>query len=91
MSIRIVLLTLSQGTFLLQEGKMNIILSSSPNKLPYRISLAQQEEIMAQVNELVEKGMVRPSSSTFCSLVLLVQKKDGSYHMCGLSCAKQEY
>ena len=42
-----------------------------------------QEEIIAQVNELVEKGMVCPSSSLlFCSPVLLVQKKDGSYHRC---------
>ena len=56
--------------------------SSPPNKPPYRVSLAQQEEIMAQVNELVEKGMVRPSSSPFLSPVLLVQKKDGSYRMC---------
>src|SRR5271168_382171 len=55
---------------------------SPPNKPPYRVSPAQQEEIMAQVNELVEKGMVRPSSSPFCSLVSLVQKKDGSYRMC---------
>ncbi|MCO5596537.1 hypothetical protein L7F22_050602 [Adiantum nelumboides] len=53
--------------------------SSPPNKPPYRVSQAQQEEIMKQVNELVEKGMVRPSSSPFCSLVLLVQKKDGTY------------
>ncbi|MCO5568294.1 hypothetical protein L7F22_021993 [Adiantum nelumboides] len=56
--------------------------SSPPNKPPYRVSQAQQEEIMKQVNELVEKGMVRPSSSPFCSPVLLVQKKDGTYHMC---------
>ena len=53
-----------------------------PNKPPYRVSLAQQEEIMAQVNELVEKGMVQPSSSPFCLPMLLVQKKDGSYRMC---------
>ncbi|MCO5587568.1 hypothetical protein L7F22_041517 [Adiantum nelumboides] len=55
--------------------------SSPPNKRPYRVSQAQQEEIMRQVNELVEKGMVRPSSSPFCSPVLLVQKKDGTYHL----------
>ncbi|MCO5611771.1 hypothetical protein L7F22_066030 [Adiantum nelumboides] len=55
---------------------------SPPNKPPYRVSQAQQEEIMRQVNELVEKGMVRPSSSPFCSPVLLVQKKDGTYRMC---------
>ncbi|MCO5551366.1 hypothetical protein L7F22_004868 [Adiantum nelumboides] len=57
--------------------------SSPPNKPPYRVSQAQQEEIMRQVNELVEKGMVRPSSSPFCSPVLLVHKKDGTYRMTG--------
>ncbi|MCO5582158.1 hypothetical protein L7F22_036048 [Adiantum nelumboides] len=31
--------------------------SSPPNKPPYRVSRAQQEEIMRQVNELVEKRM----------------------------------
>ncbi|MCO5593943.1 hypothetical protein L7F22_047962 [Adiantum nelumboides] len=56
--------------------------SSPPNKSPYRVSQAQQEEIMRQVNELVEKGMVRPSSSPFCSPILLVHKKDGTYRMC---------
>ena len=61
--------------------------SSPPNRPPYRVSLAQQEEIMAQVNELLDKGMVRPSSSPYCSPVLLVQKKDGSYRMCVDYCA----
>ena len=56
--------------------------SSPPNRAPYRVSLAQQEEIMTQVNELLEKGMIHPSSSPYCSLILLVQKKDGSYRMC---------
>ncbi|MCO5548361.1 hypothetical protein L7F22_001818 [Adiantum nelumboides] len=56
--------------------------SSLPNKPLYRVSKAQQEEIMRQVNEMVEKGMVRPSSSPFCSPILLVQKKDGTYRMC---------
>ena len=37
---------------------------------------------MAQVKDLLEKGMIQPSSSPFCSPILLVQKKDGSYHMC---------
>ncbi|MCO5564499.1 hypothetical protein L7F22_018160 [Adiantum nelumboides] len=53
-----------------------------PNKPPYRVSQAQREEIIRPVNELVEKGMVGPSSSPFCSPVLLVQKKDGTYRIC---------
>ena len=56
--------------------------SNPPNRAPYRVSLAQQEEIMAQVNELLEKGMIRHSSSPYCLPVLLVQKKDGTYRMC---------
>ena len=56
--------------------------SSPPNKLPYRVSAAQQEEIMSQVKELLEKGLIQPSSSPYCSPVLLVQKKDGSWRMC---------
>ncbi|MCO5584797.1 hypothetical protein L7F22_038729 [Adiantum nelumboides] len=56
--------------------------SAAPNKPPYRVSAAQQEEIMTQVNELLQKGHIQPSSSPFCSPVLLVQKKDGSWRMC---------
>ncbi|MCO5582304.1 hypothetical protein L7F22_036196, partial [Adiantum nelumboides] len=56
--------------------------SSPPSKPPYRVSQAQQEEIRRQVKELFEKGMVRPSSSPFCSPVLLVHKKDDTYRMC---------
>ncbi|MCO5553838.1 hypothetical protein L7F22_007364 [Adiantum nelumboides] len=65
------------------DHMIELIPGSSPlNKPPYRVSHDQQKEIMRQVNELVEKGMVRPSSSPFCSPVLLVQKKDDTYRMC---------
>ncbi|MCO5601487.1 hypothetical protein L7F22_055608 [Adiantum nelumboides] len=55
---------------------------SPPNRPPYRVSAAQQKEIMSQVGELLEKGLIQPNSSPFCPPVLLVQKKDGSWHMC---------
>ena len=56
--------------------------STPPNRPPYRVSTAQQQEIMSRVNDLLEKGLIQPSSSPFCSPVLLVQKKDASWRMC---------
>ncbi|MCO5610310.1 hypothetical protein L7F22_064546 [Adiantum nelumboides] len=56
--------------------------STPPNRPPYRVSRAQNEEIMNQVRDLSEKGLIQPSTSPFCSLVLLVLKKDGSWRMC---------
>lgn len=61
---------------------MEIPGSSPPDRAPYRVSVAQQEEIMYQVNELLDKGLIQPNSSSYCSPVLLVQKKDGSWRMC---------
>ena len=64
------------------DHRIELFLGSfPPKKLPYRVSYAQQEEIMAQVNELLEKGMIQPSSLPFCSPILLVWKKDGSNRM----------
>ena len=46
------------------DHRIDLVPGSAPtNRPPYRVSCAQQEEIMTQVNELVEKGLVRPSSS----------------------------
>ncbi|MCO5575543.1 hypothetical protein L7F22_029344 [Adiantum nelumboides] len=56
--------------------------STPPNRPPYRVSQAQNEEIMNQVKDLLEKGLIQPSSSPFCSPVLLVLKKDGSWRIC---------
>ena len=37
---------------------------------------------MRQVSELVDNRMARPILSPFCSPILLVHKKDGTYRMC---------
>ncbi|MCO5547062.1 hypothetical protein L7F22_000503 [Adiantum nelumboides] len=66
-----------------EDHRIDVVPSSSPpNRPPYRVNAAQQKEIMSQVNELLEKGLIQPSSSPYCSPVLLVQKKDGSWRMC---------
>ena len=55
--------------------------SSPPNISPYCVSLSQQEEIMNQVKDLLHKGLIRPRSSSYCSPILLVHKKDGTFRM----------
>ena len=39
-------------------------------------------EVRKQLGEYLEKGWIRPSSSSFGAPVLFVRKKDGSLRMC---------
>ncbi|GJY64870.1 putative reverse transcriptase domain-containing protein [Tanacetum coccineum] len=40
------------------------------------------KELSEQLQELSDKGFIRPSSSPWGALVLFVKKKDGSFRMC---------
>jgi hypothetical protein len=40
------------------------------------------QELMKQLQELLDKGLIRPSSSPWGAPVLFVRKKDGSMRMC---------
>ena len=51
------------------------------SKRPYRMPANDLEEIKKQIKELFQKGYIRPSSSPWGALVLLVEKKDGSLRM----------
>lgn len=61
---------------ILKEG------SDPVNVCPYRYAHFQKEEIEHQVQEMLNTGLVQPSSSPFSSPVLLVKKKDGSWRFC---------
>nr|GEX39714.1 putative reverse transcriptase domain-containing protein [Tanacetum cinerariifolium] len=49
---------------------------------PYRLAPSKMKEFAKQLQELSEKGFIRPSSSPRGAPVLFVKKKDGSFRMC---------
>nr|GEV61957.1 putative reverse transcriptase domain-containing protein [Tanacetum cinerariifolium] len=49
---------------------------------PYRLAPYKMMELSEQLQELFEKGFIRPSSSPWGAPVLSVKKKDGSFRMC---------
>nr|GEU70256.1 putative reverse transcriptase domain-containing protein [Tanacetum cinerariifolium] len=48
----------------------------------YRLAPSEMKELLIQLQELLEKGFIRPSSSPWGAPVLFVKKKDGSFRMC---------
>ena len=51
-------------------------------RAPYRLAPAEMKEMMTQLQELLDKGFIRPSTSPWGAPVLFVKKKDGSMRMC---------
>ncbi|GJU41818.1 putative reverse transcriptase domain-containing protein [Tanacetum coccineum] len=51
-------------------------------RAPYRLAPSKMKELSEQLQELSDKGFIRPSSSPWGAPVLFVKKKDGSFRMC---------
>ncbi|KAD5318194.1 hypothetical protein E3N88_18140 [Mikania micrantha] len=51
-------------------------------KAPYRLAPSELQELVSQLQELTDKGFIRPSHSPWGAPVLFVKKKDGSFRMC---------
>jgi hypothetical protein len=51
-------------------------------KRPYRMPANELAEMKKQIQELIEKGYIRPSTSPWGAPVLFVKKKDGTMRMC---------
>nr|GEX99063.1 putative reverse transcriptase domain-containing protein [Tanacetum cinerariifolium] len=49
---------------------------------PYRLAPLEMKELAKQLQELSDKGFIRPSSSSWRSPMLFVKKKDGPFSMC---------
>ncbi|GJW71412.1 putative reverse transcriptase domain-containing protein [Tanacetum coccineum] len=51
-------------------------------RAPYRLAPSEMKELSDQLQELSDKGFIRPSSLPWGATVLFVKKKDGSFRMC---------
>ena len=49
---------------------------------PYRMAPVGLKELKTQLQELVDKGFIRPSTSPWGAPVLFVKKKDGTLRLC---------
>lgn len=49
---------------------------------PYRMSLKEKEQLSEIIEDLLENGIIRESSSSYASPVLLVSKKNGQKRLC---------
>nr|GEX78091.1 hypothetical protein [Tanacetum cinerariifolium] len=65
------------------EFQIDLIQGTAPvARAPYRLAPSKMKELSEQLQELSNKGFIRPSSSPWGAPVLFVKKKDGSFRMC---------
>ncbi|GJT30499.1 putative nucleotidyltransferase, ribonuclease H [Tanacetum coccineum] len=65
------------------EFHIDLVPGAAPvARAPYRLAPSEMKELADQLQELSDKGFIRPSSSPWGAPVLFVKKKDGSLRMC---------
>ncbi|KAK1411706.1 hypothetical protein QVD17_38266 [Tagetes erecta] len=65
------------------EFRIDLVPGAAPiARSPYRLAPSELQELSKQLQELLDKGFIRPSFSPWGAPVLFVKKKDGSFRMC---------
>ncbi|KAJ9563463.1 hypothetical protein OSB04_008623 [Centaurea solstitialis] len=65
------------------EFRIDLVPGAAPiAKAPYRLASPEMQELSKQLEELLDKGFIRPSTSPWGAPILFVKKKDGSMRMC---------
>nr|GEX43161.1 reverse transcriptase domain-containing protein [Tanacetum cinerariifolium] len=65
------------------EFQIELIPRAAPvARAPYRLALSKMQELSDQLQELADRGLIQPSTSTWGAPVFFVKKKDRSFRMC---------
>nr|GEU51391.1 putative reverse transcriptase domain-containing protein [Tanacetum cinerariifolium] len=65
------------------EFQIDLILGVAPvARAPYILASSEMQELSDQLQELADRGFIRPSTSPWGAPDLFVKKKDGSFRMC---------
>ena len=65
------------------EFSIELVPGTNPVSIaPYRMAPLELRELKVQLQDLLDKGFIRPSTSPWGAPVLFVKKKDGSLRMC---------
>ena len=65
------------------EFRIDLVPGAAPvAKAPYRLAPPEMKELFEQLQELLGKEFIRPSSSPWGAPTLFVKKEDGSQRMC---------
>lgn len=49
---------------------------------PYPLPFVSRDTVCEEVRKMIEAGVIEPSSSPFCSPIVIVKKKDGTIRFC---------
>nr|CAH67149.1 OSIGBa0122F23.6 [Oryza sativa] len=65
------------------EFRIDLVPETNPiHKRPYRMAANELAEVKKQVDDLLQKGYIRPSTSPWGAPVIFVEKKDHTQRMC---------
>nr|GEV11949.1 putative reverse transcriptase domain-containing protein [Tanacetum cinerariifolium] len=65
------------------EFQIKLVPGAAPvARAPYRLAPSKMKELSNRLQELFDKGFIRPSSSPWGALVLFFKKREGSFQIC---------
>nr|GFA52005.1 reverse transcriptase domain-containing protein [Tanacetum cinerariifolium] len=69
-------------TYDIELAHGNLVGAAPVALAPYRLAPSEMQELSDQLQELVDRGLIRPSTSPWGAPVLFVKKEDRSFTMC---------